>query len=573
MAAFNQGGTVNGNPGLTLDYGGGLTKGDAAPGIEQWGQFFGAPARPIDANPYDNYSQSTLQMPEAYKGNNGYLTTIVMRMILDEDEWPWRVALPFKIDESRIEIQWDEIHFNNHMLNPVPEEGTSRLVSQTVSERRDHTIRYGLALMLEHGFMRTERGRLSYAMNLKQIKNAVLETVYHSVVEAYLRCKTYNQVWTARYGRGMTPDVLRIAVQNEVEEFGLIQKVEHGFDLLDSRLKRIMRSKQGVSPDMWILSEGTKVFLTNVRKENFNYYVAGPAGALTYASGLNGGASKAVDVKNDCQIFEAKSVEIPGEMEPVNLLARNRTIGEFYPMVPHTDVSSGYATRHRAVSIYDANKDGFVKISLEAAIENCPRFSDDSGMLDFHDVPPDSVPNDPFVYRTTTGAFRPVLHFGDFSKDALKDRTAREFARTALQVFDDRRHSDLKQALEDGIRLIRTLEEPTPGSAQTAYFNWMKTEYGNDVSPTKDPTTKLIELPLSDKPNVMFTDGVANFVPSGYSTFAGLQVLAKPITASPPCVTAPSSAALPTNRPTSWSKTVATRWSPTCSGCHSRLSS
>ena len=46
---------------------------------------------------------------------------------------------------------WDEIHFNNHLLGPVPEEGVSRLVTQQVSERRDHFVRYGLAFMLEHG--------------------------------------------------------------------------------------------------------------------------------------------------------------------------------------------------------------------------------------------------------------------------------------------------------------------------------------------------------------------------------------------------------------------------------------
>jgi hypothetical protein len=42
---------------------------------------------------------------------------------------------------------WDEIHFNNHLLGPVPEEGVSRLVTQQVSERRDHFVRYGLAFM------------------------------------------------------------------------------------------------------------------------------------------------------------------------------------------------------------------------------------------------------------------------------------------------------------------------------------------------------------------------------------------------------------------------------------------
>ena len=171
--AFNVSGQVNPShlpgsyPGATNNYVS-QTVGDA-PKPDDWQAYFGPPPRPIETNPYDAYRQSTYQLPEAYKGYSPYLTTVIIRLILDEDQWPWREALPFVVDPTRLEITWDEIHFSNHMLNPVPEEGTSRLVSQTVSERRDHTVRYGLALQLEHGFMRTPKGQMCYTMNLKQV--------------------------------------------------------------------------------------------------------------------------------------------------------------------------------------------------------------------------------------------------------------------------------------------------------------------------------------------------------------------------------------------------------------------
>lgn len=40
-----------------------------------------------------------------------------------------------------MEIVWDELVFNNHLLGPVPEEGVSRLITQQSSERRDHYTR------------------------------------------------------------------------------------------------------------------------------------------------------------------------------------------------------------------------------------------------------------------------------------------------------------------------------------------------------------------------------------------------------------------------------------------------
>ena len=92
--------------------------------------------------------------------------------------WAGRIALPFRIADSQYEIQWcvympeqwplkhtevvwgsggetprDEIHFDNQLLGPVPEEGVSRLVTQRSSTRKDHYVRYGLAFQLEHGMV------------------------------------------------------------------------------------------------------------------------------------------------------------------------------------------------------------------------------------------------------------------------------------------------------------------------------------------------------------------------------------------------------------------------------------
>jgi hypothetical protein len=59
--------------------------------------------------------------------------------------WPTRVALPFRLTEGEMEIAWDEIHFNNSLLGPVPEEGVSRLVTQQVRVRVSSRRRESLA--------------------------------------------------------------------------------------------------------------------------------------------------------------------------------------------------------------------------------------------------------------------------------------------------------------------------------------------------------------------------------------------------------------------------------------------
>ena len=116
-----------------------------------WSPFFGEPLREFQVNPYDDFRRENFALPDAYKGSNPFLTTIVIRLVTEDDLWPGRIGLPFRVTEGENSISWDELHFNNHLLGPVPEEGVSRLITQQQTERKDHYVRYGLALMLEHG--------------------------------------------------------------------------------------------------------------------------------------------------------------------------------------------------------------------------------------------------------------------------------------------------------------------------------------------------------------------------------------------------------------------------------------
>ena len=99
---------------------------------QDWRMFFGEPKGPIETNPYGPFRRENFALPDAYKGSNIFLTNIIIQLVSDEDMWPTRIALPFRVTEGEQEIVWDEIHFNNALLGPVPEEGVSRLVTQQV---------------------------------------------------------------------------------------------------------------------------------------------------------------------------------------------------------------------------------------------------------------------------------------------------------------------------------------------------------------------------------------------------------------------------------------------------------
>ncbi|KAK3235518.1 hypothetical protein CYMTET_54280 [Cymbomonas tetramitiformis] len=166
----------------------------SGPGTKTFEPYFGENPKPYMLSPYDSFGRENFALPEAYLGYSPYMTNVMINLIKSEDMWPTTV-LPYRETKDTSTIKWDEIHFNRHLLGPVPEEGVSRLVSQEMNERRDHYTRYGLAMILEHGFMNTDKGRMCYVNNLQQIRNAVLETIYLGVLESFLRCKNYDEVW------------------------------------------------------------------------------------------------------------------------------------------------------------------------------------------------------------------------------------------------------------------------------------------------------------------------------------------------------------------------------------------
>ncbi|KAK3255174.1 hypothetical protein CYMTET_35647 [Cymbomonas tetramitiformis] len=398
-----------------------IASGDPS-GVEASKPYFGENPKPHMLSPYDTYGRENFSLPEAYLGYSPHMTNVMITLITKELMWPTTV-LPYRETKDTSSIVWNEIHFNRHLLGPVPEEGVSRLVSQETNERRDHYARYGLAMILEHGFMNTEKGKMCYVNNLQQIRNAVLETVYIGVLESLLRCKKYDDMWNERYGGARSSAAARKALMMELEDFATIQKTEHGWDLLDSRCKRYLRAKN-VAPDTWIIPEGMKPYVTQVRRENYTYMLAGPDGPKNFQSGLNGLHGNAVDQRNDCTIYEVKSFEMPDMAEPIDVTRRNRAIGEFFLMqedMESVHKTCKYASSQRNIVIYDEDVDNFVEIRLIDAFESDPLMS--AGDLYGKMPRRKSVPyarsdsNDQPNYLDTD----PPVEFGDVPKDTDYD--------------------------------------------------------------------------------------------------------------------------------------------------------
>ena len=365
----------------------------------------------------------------------------------------------------------------------MPEEGVSRLVTQQISERRDHYIRYGLAFMLEHGFMKTERGRLCYNMNLEQIRNAILETAYLGVLDAYLRCKVPSYMGGIRAGaQRLSSRGLAKALSQEVQQFAMIQKSEYGFDLLDALGKKALKLI-GVTPDLWILPENMKMYVNLVRKENFQALLAGDKAAPGPTGSRASGSTRDIilDIANDCRVVETKSFELPNMAEPLDPMQRPATIGEYYTMHNHLRGAcppASYRSSWRDIFIYNEDKDGFTRISLDAALRACGRFDGEAGTLlepriekgahQSSDVPPDM-----FLHNdgSSTG-LKDVRFMGDMHSQYLRDGGLTDWADSVMAKIG--RTPDVMRKIRDGLDLCRRIDACTQlDGVQNTWALWL----------------------------------------------------------------------------------------------------
>ena len=515
-----------------------------------WTDFFGLPpggelALKQQIDPYQRYPRETLHLPEVYRGHNPYLTQIMIDFISEEDLTPIRVILPLRETVNESSIVWDEYHFNNALLGPVPEEGVSRLVTQQISERQDHYVRGGLAFMIEHGFWQSEKGRQNYALQLTQIKNATLDGLYVGVLEALLMCKSVTNYYIQTLQHSITRNRLERSLKLEVESWAEVQKTPNGWDMLNSRAHKALKIN-GFVPDCWVVDEGTKRYVATVRPENSQYLLGGPEGKALYNSALPASSNpKLLDLRTGCMIFETKSFESPDSREPVNPLSRPRSIGEYNYSGPFQPVTrhSPYYSASRTIVVYDESRDGWAHIDLMMGLDHCNRFSPQNPDGDefhtsgnsphFYDdyphFPSDGVnssEDDMFMCGTGDDC-KPAQYIGDISKcikcngennvevNGLPDDAISDWANSVIWGLDE----ETEQGLRDLKHLMYKIEN----------------EYNDTKSPEylKALVAAVQEKGLNDDGTISF-DYIKEKLnedimcwPHGFSSCVGLDYLAQ----------------------------------------------
>ena len=313
-----------------------------------WEEYFGPRNLGLDLNPYDKQRLDCLDLPAAYIGKNYYLAEMVNGLILRDFDWYTTVALP-TLYTDKIDIKWNEVTFNKSLVDEVPERGVARLVTSSSRQFTDRQVRRGIMMMLEHGFMRTPEGQEHYRRQLVNIANSVKITNAYDVLHALLNAHRYDIQWEINHGvQHDSREYLRI----KKHEWAVLQKSEHGFDIMIESAKKRMKTINGVSPNVLILPPKAAMYINMKAAVDRSYKIIGPAGQEMMQQGA------ALTTFRGLDVYETQAFDLFDDSLPVQLLTSDRMCGSYFV----------HDFRNGPVKIYDEDHDRFETITLAQAI-------------------------------------------------------------------------------------------------------------------------------------------------------------------------------------------------------------
>lgn len=359
-------------------------------------------------------------------------------------------CMPWIIDDN-IHIKWNRWEFDQHFMDLVPEEGVSRLVSSKRSQHRESIYRRGLAFQLEHGFMDTPEGRMTYAMHFLQIKYAVQQSANMGVVIEALTCQAKTKEWERKHGYWRSRTITDMMNQDKMI-FAILQRMKDGAAKLDSFVNTRMNLQKGKG-DTWLVTAAAATHI-RFRPENTTYAIGGPpaienlqnadvAGAPRFVNPAVPTRKRQIDYVNAYQMFKKSRVyqteafHVYGE-EPLDLMQRQRQIGTYGRMVDDDNCSAeNYSTARRETRIYDERADSGHNVGLVAAIRGSNVF-DTNGQVQLQHI--DLAPRNAesyqelhnvfFLRQLPDGSYTRIERYGDIRKDFIDDQCMLRIADT-----------------------------------------------------------------------------------------------------------------------------------------------
>ena len=350
-------------------HGGGTYTGNATePTIQDYENFFGPSARDIKTDLQRFKRHGRWHLPDVLQGPNPWLTDRIDGLITDATNSPFTTKiLPYRFkEEVDGKIKWNVWSFDEGMASRVPYESAARTLTQSKRSFAGYMVRQGMAIVLEHNFMMTPKGRENFKNQLNQLIGSIQYTNDLDVHMALILAPSYQKTMRERY---YTSDKSASQICREFADlFGMMQKNVNALDILIEEGKAILRTWGGPMPD-FLLCNSKLTFQMTMTPDKTNYITQGIDGVKRLRAGPDLASYRGLSV------IHTRSFAIETGQHPRDMLRRRVRTAEYYRILPNKKNAT------REFEFYNEERDTWFTLSFHDLLK-CARYLHDMGESD-----------------------------------------------------------------------------------------------------------------------------------------------------------------------------------------------
>ena len=297
------------------------------PTIQDYENIFGPSARDIKTDLQRFKRHGRWHLPDVLKGPNPWLTDRIDGLITDATNSPFTTKLlPYMYKEDVDgKMKWNVWSFDEGMASRVPYESAARTLTQSKRSFSGYMVRQGMAIVLEHNFMMSPKGRENFKNQLNQLIGSIQYTndldVHMALVLAPSHAKTMRERY---YSLDKSPSQI---CREYVDLFGMMQKNVNALDILIEEGKAILRTWGGPMPD-FLLCNSKLTFQMTMTPEKTNYITQGVDGIKRLKQGPDLGSYRGLS------IIHSRSFSMETGQAPRDILRRRVRTAEYYRIPP-----------------------------------------------------------------------------------------------------------------------------------------------------------------------------------------------------------------------------------------------
>jgi hypothetical protein len=297
------------------------------PTIQDYENIFGPSARDIKTDLQRFKRHGRWHLPDVLKGPNPWLTDRIDGLITDATNSPFTTKLlPYMYKEDVDgKMKWNVWSFDEGMASRVPYESAARTLTQSKRSFSGYMVRQGMAIVLEHNFMMSPKGRENFKNQLNQLIGSIQYTndldVHMALILAPSHAKTMRERY---YSLDKSPSQI---CREYVDLFGMMQKNVNALDILIEEGKAILRTWGGPMPD-FLLCNSKLTFQMTMTPEKTNYITQGVDGIKRLKQGPDLGSYRGLS------IIHSRSFSMETGQAPRDILRRRVRTAEYYRVPP-----------------------------------------------------------------------------------------------------------------------------------------------------------------------------------------------------------------------------------------------